>query len=618
MSEVIFLRGICVLILSATLAYIVLSRDETERLQAGGAQRYVGYGSGILLPAYVASLAVCEILRAGIRRAAQMALGDWFGMFLHICLYYLLLLPLLPLLRRRISARACAMLWLLPNYLYITQMTYMQLPWPRFVVEIPSAGAVRALSVLWLAGFWGVLGWNTGAHLVFRARILGPAAPVTDPAVLAVWEREVEAARFRRPRFRLVTSPAVRTPLSVGLFRRSLRVVLPERYYTEEELALLFRHELIHIGRGDTWSKFFMVFCTAMCWFNPLMWVAMKKSAEDLELSCDETVLLDCDGGAKRRYAGLLLRTAGDEQGFTTCLSASARSLRYRLKSVTEPERKHSGAVTVGLAFFLLCMSCGHVALAYGEETGAERIYRSRSAEEYSLCGLYWIRGNDTTLLCTGEAALHRRLAALRTELIAGNYSFDTEGRELGVQLETPEGRLYLTLSDRFIELLPLYGEAAGTCYLPGGMDWEALEECILECPHLFVRMSGTDEITEAYGESVVFPVEISVSPHRVSRVDETRPEVLYTAEEKKSRSGITGFRVREASLRFALPMEGDCTAEVTPLRGEGPYAVTLHGAAPALPAPDGPARYRVWGRFRGGDGALYQAEYRFYIGPES
>ena len=128
MSEVIFLRGICVLILSATLAYIVLSRDETERLQAGGAQRYVGYGSGILLPAYVASLAVCEILRAGIRRAAQMALGDWFGMFLHICLYYLLLLPLLPLLRRRISARACAMLWLLPNYLYITHISYMHLP----------------------------------------------------------------------------------------------------------------------------------------------------------------------------------------------------------------------------------------------------------------------------------------------------------------------------------------------------------------------------------------------------------------------------------------------------------------------------------------------------------
>ena len=38
---------------------------------------------------------------------------------LHTSLYFALLLPLLPLLRRRYSARACAMLWLLPNMLYV-------------------------------------------------------------------------------------------------------------------------------------------------------------------------------------------------------------------------------------------------------------------------------------------------------------------------------------------------------------------------------------------------------------------------------------------------------------------------------------------------------------------
>lgn len=38
---------------------------------------------------------------------------------LHTSLYFALLLPLLPLLRRRCSARACAMLWLMPNVLYL-------------------------------------------------------------------------------------------------------------------------------------------------------------------------------------------------------------------------------------------------------------------------------------------------------------------------------------------------------------------------------------------------------------------------------------------------------------------------------------------------------------------
>ena len=50
-----------------------------------------------------------------------------------------------------------------------------------------------------------------------------------------------------------------------------------------------------------------------------------------------ETVLLDADSSVKRQYAGLLLKTAGDERGFTTCLSASAGALRYRLKRPEGP-----------------------------------------------------------------------------------------------------------------------------------------------------------------------------------------------------------------------------------------------------------------------------------------
>ena len=67
------------------------------------------------------------------------------------------------------------------------------------------------------------------------------------------------------------------------------------------------------------------------------MWMAMERSAQDMELSCDETVLLEADDVTRRRYAGLLLATAGDSRGFTTCLSASASALRYRLRNVSIP-----------------------------------------------------------------------------------------------------------------------------------------------------------------------------------------------------------------------------------------------------------------------------------------
>lgn len=182
---------------------------------------------------------------------------------------------------------------------------------------------------IWLAGFIIVLTWKTIEHLIFRHRILQPAYPVTSMDILAIWDKVLAEARMEQSKFQLVMSPKVKTPLSIGLFKRTTRVVLPEKDYTTEELELILRHEIVHIAREDSWSKYFLVFCTAMCWFNPLMWIAMKKSAEDMELSCDETVLLNADQNTRKKYATLLLDNASDDCGFTTCLATSAKSMRY-------------------------------------------------------------------------------------------------------------------------------------------------------------------------------------------------------------------------------------------------------------------------------------------------
>lgn len=469
MTEKLLLRGFFALLYSGVFAWVVFERD-TDSSTDSRRERYLPYISGMLLPVCMLCLLLSGFLFADAATAMQITLTFCFNVFLHICLYYLLLLPALPFLRRHISARACAMLWMLPNYLYLTELNYMELSAPSLVVEVPDR-PLAVLTAVWAVGFAGVLGWKIASHLLFRARLLKGASPVTDRAVLTIWEEEIRTARFRKPKFRLMTSPDIRTPLSVGLFRSSIRVVLPERDYTPEELTLILRHEFVHIGREDSWNKFFLSFCLAMCWFNPLMWVAVRKSSEDLELGCDETVLLHAGEEDRRRYAGLLLKTAGDERGFTTCLSADASALRYRLRSVVSPGKKPSGALAVGLVFFLLCMSCGHVGLAYGERTGAEVIYGNGNPEEYTLRN-----AGDEELAGVDETALHSCLSALPMEHIAGNYAFEEEGRSLFLLFDTPEGALGVTLSDHFVNLVQLYGDRkVEYYYLPRGMDWQAI-----------------------------------------------------------------------------------------------------------------------------------------------
>lgn len=599
MTMELLTKGFCTLIFSGMSAWMVFDRDSDSNVNSNR-QRYLPYIPGLLLPMCMLIILICGLIFMDMENAMKMTLAFCFGVFLHICLYYLLLMPALPFLRRHISARACAALWMLPNYLYLTQMNYMRLPKPYWVIEAPFT-LVQVLLAVWMIGFLAVLVWKIISHLTFRTRILRDSSPITDPEVLTIWQQEIEAARFHKPKFKLVTAPNIQTPLSVGLFQRSVRVVLPERDYTPRELVLIFRHELIHIGREDSQNKFFLVFCSAMCWFNPLMWMAMRRSSEDLELSCDETVLLDSDYDTKRQYADLLLKTAGDEQGFTTCLSASASALRYRLKSVVESKKKSSGALVVGLVFFLLCMSCGYVALAYGESTGAEVIYRFQNPEQYALRGASW-----DNLVCTDEAALHRYLSALRMERIEGNYSFEQERRSLPMIFDTPEGMLYVTLSDQFMKLYPLYSKSAEYYYLPDGTDWDALSDYIVEFPALTVRVTGADDASGW---------DIPVSLSRVSLVEGNRTETLYEIDPRDTPSGIFGYSANRAVFSFDLPLSEDYEVEIVPLGGGSSRIATMDGQFMSLSLPEEPCRYIVRGEFQGKDEKLYWIEFQFEIG---
>lgn len=472
-----------VAILSLGFASVVFSRYNAEtgaKDSNNDLQRYSPYISGILLPLTILILCVLEFFTSGVQETAQMVLSMCFGLFLHISLYYVVLMFALPFLRRYIDARACAMLWLIPNILYFMHRSSMEVPRPLLVIRVPEK-LVWTLFFVWLTGFLVLLIWKVITHLIFRSRILRNATAVSDPAILELWNSEIAQAKLRNPQFQLVISPNVATPLSIGMFRHTTLVILPKRPYSLDELTLIFRHEIVHIGREDAWAKFFFTFCTAVCWFNPLMWIAMRKSADDLELSCDETVLLDSDADTRRQYANLILHTAGDERGFTTCLSASASAMRYRLKNIMKPKKRHPGALTVGLTVFILCMTYGYVSLAYGSSTGAEMLYQSRDTSLYTLKRITMADGSDTTMFeCTDTEAFHEYLAELTMANFTGYYSLTDSGKQLTFTSDTPEGILSVALSDHFIEILSPYvydkGRVKSRYYLPEGVDWEYLD----------------------------------------------------------------------------------------------------------------------------------------------
>ncbi|MBO4914455.1 MAG: M56 family metallopeptidase [Oscillospiraceae bacterium] len=453
-----------------TFRFIACNRDGSDR----GKERW----RPVFDPLYLATIvpmvfAASLLLDTVMLQNVGSSLAE---VVLTTAVYFALLLPVLPLLRRHFSTRACAMLWLLPNVLYFVFYEHMNHSEPLFV--LPIRVSFGWLLWVWLGGTVLVLAWKLAEHIRFRRALLRNAhAP--DEETLTVFQgvrEEMEEESALKEPLPLLLSPQTSTPLSIGLTRKTLRVMLPERNYTPDELRLIFRHELIHIARRDAGTKLFLVLCTAVMWFNPLMWIAMRRCADDLELGCDEFVLLDEPEDARSLYAGLLLKTAGDERGFTTCLSATAEALRYRLENILRPKKKLLGGLLLGLVTLSLIAFSGTIAFAFAPQRLDEAI--SLGAEEIEW---YYYPDSDYTVPASDGAPIWEVLRGCEVYRLSGNYRPDADfwfhGNTDGKSIELHCSGHYVFVEIRLYEKGKGYGrDLLKSCFVfTEEPDWDAL-----------------------------------------------------------------------------------------------------------------------------------------------
>ena len=610
MSSVQAFRLVLILICSAVITWKVWARADREQLSDpksvdDSMPRFSAFLAAGSLPFLLLVWIVLGAVMGGWALAIQSVLRLLVEVFLVIGVYYVLLLAVMPVLRRHFSARVCAMLWLLPDFLYLlNNMNQLAAEHP-LVIHLPGK-LVYVLFAIWAAGAAGVLGWKVLSHLRFRRRVLKDAVSVTDEETLAVWQAELARAWVKKTKWKLVRSQSLTTPLSIGLFDRTTCVVLPARSYTPQELSLVLRHEIIHICRGDPSSKFFMAFCTAMCWFNPLMWVAMRKSADDFELSCDETVLLDEPQPVRREYAELLLNTAGDERGFTTCLSATARALRYRLKNVMAPGKKRTGAILVGLTFTVLALCTGHMALAYDAQPGTARIFDDQPLEAFHLQYLDpWDdpRGaNDYA--CVDEGAFKTYLASLELETYTENLDVYSDGRGLSMDFNTPEGILVVYLADQSIRVTRIWLENAPTesYYLSCPVDWDYLDTILVPRPTLWVYF-------DEYGASR----RVSAALYSLTQTMADGGTTVLQPPTPDAYTEIGRENIAPLRLSFPLPLTAPYTVEITPLDGGEPQTLTQADLPDDLLTPlQTNARYTITASLQGEQDSVYHAVFCF------
>ena len=589
---------------SAGLSWSVWESNQRDMGQQEGT-RYLPFLGNSCLPMLLLVLLIFSSFYYSLTESVTLIATTFFGTFLHIGIYNILLLVLVPLLREKISARACGYLWIIPNILYLSQAQFMSPDHPIWVIHIP-ARLIHILTVIWLSGFCGILLYQLMNHLLFRHRILKQAAPVQDSAILELWKQEQMQAGMEKAPYKLLYSPAVRTPLSIGLWNHSIRVILPHTGYSPEELKLIFRHELIHICREDAWSKFSLLFCTAVCWFNPFLWISMRRSFDDLELSCDETVLLHATDAQRKQYAELLLKTAGQEQGFTTCLSASASALRYRMRNSIKPRKLPGGALTVGLVSFLLMITCGSVSLSYDTGSGKDHIFFGQAPESYTLTH---IQDADFSVhreyVCREPEQLKAYLYALPFQKLTGNYDFMDPDRSMILLFETPSGMLGLDLEDTTVNVTKFWGEkiTQERFYVPEGLDWEFLNAAIPQMPSVRIHLTGPQHADS-------FPASLDT----VVQITEGKAEKILGKElSEDSNAGIYG-NIAYDTMTLHFPEAPISPVELTISSWDRTESKTLilPSTEGKIPLPTGSARFTISTSFAGPDESIYQTIFRF------
>ena len=553
---------------------------------------------------------------AGVERFLSLTLD----VMILISLYFVLLIFLLPVFRRYFSARACATMWILPVFMFWQAHILLQnAPVPTFVVYIPSH-ILEVLFLIWGIGFIIVFVGKFILHYLFRHKVMSASIPVKDPAVLELFDRELKELEYYYP-VRLVISSAVTVPLSMGTTKRTRVTVLPNREFTHQELLFIFRHEIHHLQRGDVNNKIFFAFCQALCWFNPLIWVATRKASDDLELSCDEIVLDDMDEQLRKQYAELLLDTAGHSRGFTTCLSASAETMRYRLKNVVTIRKRWPGTLMLSIAMFLCVMSYGTIGISNDKGTVAELITEYRSAAD--VRSVFYQPEGETRLrevFAWEDDELFSYLASLEVEeLNSVNEINNVGGQRLSIVVSN-NGTMELTFHDKFIEVnhynLRSYPEYY---YLRSELDWNVIndnldlnaerpKESMVRDLQMFIHF----DIIEEHADLIEPMVAVR---HHFRAWDTESGETLFSTGNSDPAGALSGLTPTQAQLFFEIPV-----SEITVWKKDWDTsvqtAVSIEGDGVCffLPLEDHSAHYQVDVVYEPDSGICYEATYVFDV----
>ncbi|MCX6929022.1 MAG: hypothetical protein NT154_38285 [Verrucomicrobia bacterium] len=175
----------------------------------------------------------------------------------------------------------------------------------------PALSLAEVLGLAWAFGLLALVSLAGWRYVQWR-RLIGQGRRLSDPRLLALLDGARQAMGVRRP-VTLVALARLSSPAVFGFWR--VRLLLPENVLdqlTDQDLRLLFLHEMAHVRRQDMLLNLLLMAVQFVHWFNPLLWLGLHRLRADRELVCDAMVLKRTRPEERSDYGSLLLKLLTD------------------------------------------------------------------------------------------------------------------------------------------------------------------------------------------------------------------------------------------------------------------------------------------------------------------
>lgn len=200
------------------------------------------------------------------------------------------------------------------------------------------------IAYLWLTGCLLLLSVHIFSFLHYKRQIAKKGIIVKERYILQQIYKLSGKLRIKS-NIRILRYEDAESPMVIGFLKPML--VLPNCDYSKEELFFVLKHELIHIKRHDIYFKLLFVIANALHWFNPLIYIMQKEAVVDMELSCDEKVILKTAFAVRKAYTETLLSTFNKQHKkgvfLTTQFYGGKEIMKKRFKNILTKSPKKNG-----------------------------------------------------------------------------------------------------------------------------------------------------------------------------------------------------------------------------------------------------------------------------------